>query len=765
MNVAFHDERARRAPGRHVLTGTIRVFSAEALILPAGLITTALLTRKLGAGQYGLFMLASTLVAWIEWTVTAVFARATYKCVGEAADWRPVATTVLRLHLFVSTACAAAVAVLAGPVAAALGEPDLAWYLRMFAVDIPIFSVAHAHRHVLVGLGGFRQRAWLSAGRWTGRLVLMLVLVGLGLSIPGAILACIGASIIELAIARRFIRPSLRGPAGFPARQLWGAALPLFLCAMSLRLVGRLDLLLLKALGATAGDAGVYGVAQNLAVVPGIFSMSFSPLLLATLTRLLRDGAAAQAREMARRSMRSVLLLLPLAGLSAGAAGEIVRLIAGAEFAGAAPILAVLIFGAVAAVMISVNTAILTAAGRAGWTVAVAGPLVPAAVAGHLAMIPRFGAMGAAAVTTGLVLCGALLSVAAVYRLWRVAPSLSSLGRGIALSAAACALAAAWPVSGWWVPAKLLAISALIGLGVAASGELGELGIARTRGLRRASPLGDLRHWEQVGAEWRQTRPDTLWRAHSDAVHRALLAAWLPQRRMQRILKTDLFDEAVSGGLCPTLVPRAESVTGMDVSLPTVAAARARASGQQAVCADVRRLPFATATFDAVVSNSTLDHFRSEEELVTGLRELRRVLRPGGELLLTLDNPANPIVALRNALPFVLLYRIGLTPYQVGVTCGRWRLCRVLDELGLEVRELAAVLHCPRVVMVRVARALERRGDAAERDRFLERLMKWERLARWPSRWLTGYYVAVRAVAPELAIGARPSRAGMGGPE
>jgi O-antigen/teichoic acid export membrane protein len=41
-------------PGRHVLDGTIRVFLAEALLLPTGLLTTAFLTRRLGPEGYGL---------------------------------------------------------------------------------------------------------------------------------------------------------------------------------------------------------------------------------------------------------------------------------------------------------------------------------------------------------------------------------------------------------------------------------------------------------------------------------------------------------------------------------------------------------------------------------------------------------------------------------------------------------------------------------------------------------------------------------------
>jgi O-antigen/teichoic acid export membrane protein len=465
------------------LDGTVRVFLAEALILPTGLVTTAVLTRHLGTDGYGLFTLVATLVAWVEWSVTSLFARATYQRIGEAADWRPVGTTVLRLHLAASTACAVLLVVLAPPMARLLGEPALIGYLRLFAIDIPIFSLAHAHRDILIGMGGFRERALMSAGRWSARLLLIVALVGLGFSVTGAIVASIGASLVEVGIARCFIRPSLLAPTHVPSLSLLGHAAPLFLYAISMMLFDKLDLFALKTLGGSAELAGVYGVAQNLAIVPRLFALSFSPLLLSTLTRLLRDGNQRRARDMGRDGMRLVILLLPFAGMAAGAAGEIVQAVAGQRFGGAGPLLAVLIFAAVAMTMISVATAILTAAGRPGWTFAVAGPLVPMAITGHLLVIPRFGAVGAAAVTAGCAGLGALVTMGAVHRLWRIAPPAASLVRSGLMCGAAYALATLWAAGGLVLVLKLGVIMVLIAAGLLALGEFDRREIALARSL------------------------------------------------------------------------------------------------------------------------------------------------------------------------------------------------------------------------------------------------------------------------------------------
>jgi len=463
---------AASTEGQRTLEGAARSFLAELLIVPVGMITTMVLTRQLGADGFGLYTLAASLVGWLQWTIAAMFTRATYKCVGEVSDWRPVGTVVARLHLCVSAAVAVLLVALAGPIAAMLGEPVLAGHLRLFAIDIPIFSLAHAHRSVLVGTGGFRQRAWLIAGRWMVRLVLIVSLVGLaGFSINGAIIATIGTSLAELALARRFIKLSLFGPSDFPLRRLWEAGVPLFLCAMALRFFDKLDLFMLKSLGASAAQAGLYGVAQTLTMMTGIFAMSFSPLLLSTLTRLLRDGHPEHARLMARDSMRLLLLLLPLAGLTAGAADEMVRLVAGAKFSGAGPLLAVLIFETVAATLLAVANSVLTVGGKAKWTFWIAGPLVPLAALGHLVMIPRFGALGAATVTTVLSAAATAVTLGAVWRMWRVAPPLASLGRSVLLCAGAFAVSALWPTPGAMVVVKLVVVSALCLGGYLALGE------------------------------------------------------------------------------------------------------------------------------------------------------------------------------------------------------------------------------------------------------------------------------------------------------
>jgi SAM-dependent methyltransferase len=273
------------------------------------------------------------------------------------------------------------------------------------------------------------------------------------------------------------------------------------------------------------------------------------------------------------------------------------------------------------------------------------------------------------------------------------------------------------------------------------------------------SGSADGRYWDSIADAWVSSGRDTLWRDHSDAVNRDLVDEWMPADRIDLLLKTDAFDEAVSDGLSKVLESRAGTVIYMDRSIRVLGLARRTHGRVLAICCDVRQLPFASGSIESVVSNSTLDHFPHADHIATSVRELHRVLCDGGRLILTLDNPINPLIGLRQIIPNSILLAVGLVPYFVGATVGPSRLERLLLESGFGVRRIGALLHCPRVVAVVISRLVQRRGSARTRRRFLGFLAAFERLRRWPTRFLTGHYIAVSAAKSPPASPASLSRA------
>lgn len=269
-------------------------------------------------------------------------------------------------------------------------------------------------------------------------------------------------------------------------------------------------------------------------------------------------------------------------------------------------------------------------------------------------------------------------------------------------------------------------------------------------------PAGDVKRrtdstskeWDSHAQEWLAKNSQRLWRRHSDAVNTSLLDKWLPAGKITRILKTDLFDEAVSDGLYPLLSQRADNVEALDVSPVVLSIASRKYPAMHAFGADIRSLSCESNSIDVVVSLSTLDHFESADDIEAGLAELYRVVKPGGTLIVTMDNRANPIVAIRNRLPYRITHRLGLVPYPVGMTYRPGELCDAVASAGFIIDQSTTILHAPRVIAIPLLNAIDNRLASATHTVMLRAMMAFEVLGVLPSRPITGHFTAVRAIKP-----------------
>jgi SAM-dependent methyltransferase len=201
--------------------------------------------------------------------------------------------------------------------------------------------------------------------------------------------------------------------------------------------------------------------------------------------------------------------------------------------------------------------------------------------------------------------------------------------------------------------------------------------------------------WAGVGERFPDLAGAASTRYYSDN-ERRLFTEHFPALEGLRILKTDLWDEAKNTRILAWASRQGARAYGIDISEPTVIQARAafdaRTSARHCLLGavgDVRALPFRDASFDAIYSMGTIEHFDETERAV---EEMARVLKPGGRAIVGVPNRHDPF--LRPLLATVL-QAVGLYGYGYEKSYSRRALRRMLEEAGLVVVAETAILFIP----------------------------------------------------------------------
>jgi len=166
-------------------------------------------------------------------------------------------------------------------------------------------------------------------------------------------------------------------------------------------------------------------------------------------------------------------------------------------------------------------------------------------------------------------------------------------------------------------------------------------------------------NWDNPSGRRRADRRATLFVEHG--------ALGAGVRALELGCGTGVFLERVAASGC--------DLHGIDVSVDLLRRAQARAQRFERVrlgCADAHRMPYADGTFDTVYGSSVLHHL----DLDAALREVLRVLRPGGRIVFAEPNIVNPQVAF--------MFNVGLTKDYFGVSPDERAFSRFAARRALE---------------------------------------------------------------------------------
>jgi len=232
-------------------------------------------------------------------------------------------------------------------------------------------------------------------------------------------------------------------------------------------------------------------------------------------------------------------------------------------------------------------------------------------------------------------------------------------------------------------------------------------------------------------------------------VHLNLIYRWSGDIIGMKILKTDLFAEALctSRSFLWDIAGHPVELFGIDVSAEIVRLAGVNFSrnGKNpgislAVC-DVRHAGFTGNSFDLIISDSTLDHFSRKEEIRTALNELARLLKPGGILIITLDNGGNFTEPL-----FQLWKILKLSPFYIGKTLTIKELVKEIENTGMSVRDCTAILHNPRFFTKAIIAACKRLAGHRMDNSLRKWLANMDKQENSRTKYLTAQFIAVKAI-------------------
>ncbi|MDQ3777657.1 MAG: oligosaccharide flippase family protein [Actinomycetota bacterium] len=417
---------------RQVAWNTIAQVAVRAAVLAVGVVTTGVLTRHLGVGTYGDYVIVMVYISFFslvfDWGIPTMVARELPRTERPAQ--------LLGTALAVRLALALPVAVLAAAVAFLVyGGGDDRRARFGILVALPTI-VAIAVTTTLSALFQVRLRMDLVA---VGELVsqtlafgLILAFVALDRSFYELVLATVIGSTLNAALVLLFGRRLGRFTPTFDLAawaRLVRLALPLGLAIVITTIYFRADALLLSLLKPSV-DVGIYGVAYRffevVTTLPIFFLGPVFPLMSAAVARR-------SAPELAGLLQRSFdVLLIAAVGVVAATmavAPEVVRLIAGESFDDAATPLRVLIVGAGMMFFNSLFALTLVALDRQRVVLLLSTATLVVNVVLNLVFIPEYSYNAAAVIATLSQTASAVGAAVVVWRLIGFTPGLRTAVR------------------------------------------------------------------------------------------------------------------------------------------------------------------------------------------------------------------------------------------------------------------------------------------------------------------------------------------------
>jgi len=398
----------------NVARGSLLGIAAQAWHLLTAFFLYAFLARQLGPAHFGEWRVVLSVLAWFEIFLTSALIQVTTKALTERPAERPrIARSAYFAQSLVALAVFALVQLLAGPIGRGLSDPALGTFLRIAALDIPLYAIFMVSTSVLLGGERFERQtvSWIIYA--TAKFVCIAVLVAIGFSVEGALIGNALSSLVGIAAAfvpvggKRDKLSSL-----FPvARGLALGSVPFLVLSLVQGVGQSADLWLVSAVVTNAVAVGWYASATVLAEVPVFLFEGLNRVVFPAVTRASAEGDHWLASRYAIQGVRLAVMVTALSvAVIAGTGREALTLLYSSAYVGAFMPLVILMGAGMGRTIRATCTDVLMATEqrRAALTILVGTIALEFVLLAILA--PRYGLVGAAAAAAVAAVIGAILA-------------------------------------------------------------------------------------------------------------------------------------------------------------------------------------------------------------------------------------------------------------------------------------------------------------------------------------------------------------------
>lgn len=390
------------------LAGTLATGTLSRL---AALLMAVLVARQLGPAGFGAFtfaigvgMLAGQLAA-LGWPVLMMRFIPVYLT---RQEWGNLRGLIITGELVVLSGAA-----ITGGLLWAAGlipgiRADLAHGLTLAALVAPSIALRRLRRNQLAALKQAPSGLFYDEACAPVMVVVFCLATGTS-SVTSATIAYTGGGFIgvllaSLSIYRALPRQCWVTPARRFVRQWMSTALPMVSGHFSKLMMDKTDVLLLAPLS-TMGQVGAYGVAFRISYVLTFPQVMLSSVLTPRVSEAYATGDRRRLRKQYIGAMMFALVTtVPIAIFLTFYSDFVVRLFFGVDFADAAPVLTVLAWSQTAAAFAVPCGSLLLMTGKERIFLRINTIALIANVVANLALIPLYGALGAAIATAIVML-------------------------------------------------------------------------------------------------------------------------------------------------------------------------------------------------------------------------------------------------------------------------------------------------------------------------------------------------------------------------